>query len=138
MTEEDVAKEISSSKLRLERTGLALRDVVLKSYSATKGGDPSKEKDMTGADFKELNELKLEAAFESKSSRSRVKGKQLMDNARRAALKKPESVCALAPALAAYSKVQISMSTFSLPTVDKLDEAMIDLGALSPGVGYAL
>eukprot|EP01043_Picozoa_sp_COSAG02_P082461 COSAG02_NODE_20680_length_819_cov_3.256944_1_plen_155_part_00 len=42
------AREIASTKLRLERCGHALRDVVLKSYGATKGSDPSKEKELSG------------------------------------------------------------------------------------------
>ena len=54
LTEDDVAKEITSTKLRLERCGHAIRDVVLKSYGATKGGDPSKEKELCGGDFAEL------------------------------------------------------------------------------------
>ncbi len=120
LTEDSVTQELKRTKERAERCEMHIRDVVLKAYGTTKGGLPEKERTMEGDDFTELAELKLDS--KAKSSRSRVKGKRMMQCIRKAILLKPTAMCALAPAFAAYEKVCISMSKFTLPTADRLDK----------------
>jgi hypothetical protein len=69
---------------------------------------------MVGDDFKSLAELDLQVAWKNKSSRSRIKGKKLMEHTRRMCLLKPDAVCTIAPALAAYSKMCISMTKWMI------------------------
>lgn len=139
LTEENISEEIKRTKARLDRIGHALRDVVLRSYGASKGGDPFKEKELCGDDFKELNALQLVTAFTVKSSRSRVKGKQLIDNCRRVALEKPDAVCALAPAPAAYAKDCRNITRCELRaaySVSILNLNSLDLHTFPPDVFY--
>jgi hypothetical protein len=70
---------------------------------------------MKGTDFEDLRELKLSVAFIDKQTRSKVKGKKLMECVCHAMAVKPDDVFAIAPAIAAYAKVTVPMSIYELP-----------------------
>ena len=132
--EDSIQQHIVRNSQRVTRNKSKMRDIVMDAMCITKG-DGSKEQEMEGKHFNDLIELKLGSAFVDKAGRSKVKGKRMMDCIGRAMAIKPDAVFALAPALAAYAKITVPMTTFVLPQVYNIDKDIDSNGLNQWGMG---
>ena len=118
LSEAEIAEKIATTIKRENNAEAKIRNFVMESFKAKKGGVASRETAATKEDLKDLDRLKL--GSKQKDSRSPSKGRIMMNHIKSVILKKPDAYPALGPMMACYADINVSLSNFLIATTDRL------------------